>query len=84
MCLSYTRFKLLTKRTRKREFMVEMNLTMQWTEVLSLIAPYGPAARTGRPANPAQMILRIHLLQLFFGNSNPAMEEAMHYIPLYC
>jgi IS5 family transposase len=28
-------------------------------------------------------MLRIHLLQLFFGHSDPAMEEALHDIPLY-
>jgi IS5 family transposase len=28
-------------------------------------------------------MLRIHLLQQFFGHSDPAMEEALHDIPLY-
>jgi IS5 family transposase len=29
------------------------------------------------------VMLRIHLLQQFFGHSDPAMEEARHDIPLY-
>jgi len=28
-------------------------------------------------------MLRIHLLQQFFGHSDPAMEEALYDIPLY-
>jgi IS5 family transposase len=28
-------------------------------------------------------MLRIHMLQQFFGQSNPVMEEELHGIPLY-
>ena len=28
--------------------------------------------------------MRIHLLQQFFGHSDPAMKEALHDVPLYC
>jgi len=54
-----------------------------WSELLALIAPHAPAGKTGRPPFPAEVMLRIHLLQQFFGHSDPAMEEALHDIPLY-
>ena len=34
---------LSTKRTRKREFLDEMNLVIPWSELLDLIAPHAPA-----------------------------------------
>ncbi len=83
MSLATTGFELVTKRTRKREFLDEMNLVIPWTELLALIAPHAPTGKTGRPPFPTEVMLRIHLLQQFFGHSDPAMEEALHDIPLY-
>ena len=83
MSLAHTGFELVTKRTRKREVLDEMNLVIPWTELLALIAPHAPAGKTGRPPFPTEVMLRIHLLQQFFGHSDPAMEEALHDIPLY-
>ena len=83
MSLAHTGFELVTKRTRKREFLDEMNLVIPWSELLALIAPHAPAGKIGRPPFPAEVMLRIHLLQQFFGQSDPAMEEALHDIPLY-
>ena len=81
--LATTGFELVTKRTRKREFLDEMNLVIPWSQLLALITPHAPAGKTGRPPFATEMMLRIHLLQQFFGHSDPAMEEALHDIPLY-
>ena len=81
--LATTGFELVTKRTRKREFLDEMNLVIPWSQLLGLIAPYAPAGKTGRPPFATEVMLRIHLLQQFYGHSDPAMEEALHDIPLY-
>ena len=83
MSLASTGFELVTKRTRKREFLDEMNIVIPWSELLSLITPHAPAGKTGRPPFATEVMLRIHLLQQFFGHSDPAMEEALHDIPLY-
>jgi IS5 family transposase len=81
--LATTGFELVTKRTRKREFLDEMNLVIPWSQLLALIAPHAPAGKMGRPPFATEVMLRIHLLQQFFGHSDPAMEEALHDIPLY-
>ncbi len=81
--LATTGFELVTKRTRKREFLDEMNLVIPWPQLLALITPHAPAGKTGRPPFATEVMLRIHLLQQFFGHSDPAMEEALHDIPLY-
>ena len=81
--LATTGFELATKRTRKREFLDEMDRVIPWSQLLALIAPHAPAGKTGRPPFATEVMLRIHLLQQFFGHSDPAMEEALHDIPLY-
>ena len=44
-----TGFKLIAERTRKREFLDEMNLVVPWTELIALIEPHAPSGKTGRP-----------------------------------
>ena len=77
-------FELATKRTRKREFLDEMNLVVPWAELVALIEPHAPAGKTGRPPFPVLTMLRIHFLQQWFGLSDPAMEEALRDVPLSC
>jgi IS5 family transposase len=55
-----TGFELVTKRTRKREFLEEMNLVVPWTELTGLIQPFAPASKTGRPPFPIATMLCIH------------------------
>lgn len=69
---------LSKRRTRKAVFLYEMNLVVPWTELLSLIAPHAPRAKTGRPPFELETMLRIHfvhvwtrrLLQAFFVTIN--------------
>jgi transposase, IS5 family len=76
-------FELATKRTRKRVFLDEMDKVIPWPELLGLIAPHAPEGKTGRPPFATEVMLRIHLLQQFFGYSDPATEEALHDVALY-
>jgi transposase, IS5 family len=78
---------LLTKRTRKRVSLDEMRLVTPWTELVDLIRPFtasGTGVKDERPSFPVETMLRIHFLQQWFGLSDPAMEEALHGISLYC
>jgi IS5 family transposase len=77
-------FELATKRTRKREFLDEMNLAVPWSELVGLIQPHAPAGKTGRAPFAVETMLRIHFMQQWFGLSDPAMQEALHDVPLYC
>ena len=74
---------LSTKRTRKREFLDEMNRVVPWAALVELIGPHYPKGKTGRPPMGIETMLRIHFLQQWFGLSDPAMEEALHDVPLY-
>lgn len=75
--------KLNIKKTRKREFLDQMEHVVPWTELVALIAPYYPEGRTGRPPFSLQTMLRIHFMQQWFTLSDPAMEEAFFDTPLY-
>ena len=75
--LANTGFELVTKRTRKRDFLDEMNLVVPWAELIDLITPHAPAGKTGRPPFAVATMLRIHFMQQWFGLSDPAMEEAL-------
>jgi transposase, IS5 family len=44
--------------------------------LITLIEPHYPKSEGGRPAYPLMAMLRIHLMQNWFGYSDPAMEEA--------
>jgi IS5 family transposase len=72
-----------TKRTRKREFLDEMNRVMPWTELVALIAPFAPEGKQGRPPFATETMLRIHFMQQWFTLSDPAMEEALHEVALF-
>ena len=73
---------LSTKRTRKREFLEQMDRVVPWAELNELIAPYAPEGRRGRPPFSVSTMLRIHFMQQWFTLSDPAMEEALHDTPL--
>jgi IS5 family transposase len=74
---------LSTKKTRKREFLEEMERVVPWAALVQIVEPYYPKAKTGRPPFGIETMLRIHYLQQWFGLSDPAMEEALHDVPLY-
>ena len=80
MSLSESGFERKTKRTRKREFLDEMNLVVPWAELVSLIEPHAPQPGTkgGRPPFAVDTMLRIHFLQQWFNLSDLAMEEALY------
>ena len=83
MSLGERGFELKIKRTRKREFLDEMNLIVPWAELVGLIAPHAPTGKTGRPPFAVSTLLRIHFMQQWFGLSDPAMEEALYDVPMY-
>ena len=74
---------LSVKKTRKREFLDQMEHVVPWAALVELIAPFYPEGRTGRPPFSLATMLRIHFMQQWFSLSDPAMEEAFFDTPLY-
>ena len=66
------------KQTRKELFLIEMDQVVPWKGLVALIEPHYPKGEGGRPAYPLMAMLRVHLMQNWFGYSDPAMEEALY------
>ena len=66
------------KQTRKELFLIEMDRVVPWKGLITLIEPHYPKGDGGRPAYPLMAMLRVHLMQNWFGYSDPAMEEALY------
>lgn len=72
-----------TKRTRRREFLGEMESVVPWSDLVALVSPYMAEGKRGRPPFPVEPMLRIHFMQQWFNLSDPAMEDALHDVPLF-
>ena len=68
------------KRTRREEFLAEMETVVPWSALEGLIEPHYPKAGNGRRPYPLATMLRIHLMQNWFGFSDLGMEEALYEI----
>lgn len=68
------------KKTRREIFLEEMEQVVPWEKLLKIIEPQYPVAGRGRQPYPLQTMLRVHLMQNWFGLSDPAMEEALYEI----
>ena len=66
------------KQTRREKFLAEMEEVVPWKALLSVIEPVYPKAGNGRRPYALKTMLRIHLMQNWFGYSDPAMEEALY------
>ena len=61
------------KQTRRERFLIEMDQVVPWKGLIALIEPHYPKGEGGRPAYPLLAMLRVHLMQNWFGYSDPAM-----------
>ena len=70
------------KQTRRERFLIEMDQVVPWQALMALIEPYYPRGEGGRPTYPLAAMLRVHLMQNWFGYSDPAMEEALYEVTI--
>jgi hypothetical protein len=60
------------KKTRREVFLEEMEQGVPWKSLLNLIEPCYPIAGRGRHPYPLETMLRVHLMQNWFGLTDPA------------
>ncbi|MFI8384938.1 transposase [Pseudomonas sp. NPDC079086] len=65
------------KQTRRERFLIEMDQVVPWDGFIAWIEPHCPKGEGGRQAYPLMAMLRVHLMQNWFGYSYPAMEESL-------
>lgn len=66
------------KRTRRAEFLAQMEVVVPWRELCAEIEPFYPKAGGGRPPVGLERMLRMYFLQQWFNLSDPAVEEALY------
>ena len=66
------------KRTKREEFLEIMDEIIPWDEWVSIIEPYYPKGKRGRPPKGIERMLRMYLLQIWFNLSDPATEDAIY------
>lgn len=71
-------FEKHSKRTRRAEFLSQMNVVVPWHELCTEIEPFYPKAGNGRPPVGLERMLRMYFLQAWFNLSDPAVEEALY------
>src|SRR3990167_265233 len=72
-------FEKYKKKTRKEQFLDEMEKIIPWQELTAAIEPFYPKPEgAGRRPVGIERMLRIHFIQHWFNLSDPAAEEALY------
>jgi len=66
------------KRTKREDFLSEMDAVVPWARLEALISPHYAKPRKGRPQMPLSVMLRIYFLQQWYSLSDPGAEEALY------
>jgi transposase, IS5 family len=75
-------FERYRKKTRREQFLEEMDQVVPWAEVEGLVRPHYPKGENGRPPVGLSVMLRVYFLQQWFNLSDPAAEEALYDSPV--
>lgn len=68
------------KKTRREQFLAEMDQVVPWARLHGLIEPHYPKGSPagGRPPLPLERMFRIYCLQQWYNLSDPGAEEALY------
>ena len=77
--LTDSSFEKYRKKTRKEQFLEEMETIIPWQQLTEAIEPFYPNPQgAGRRPIGIERMLRIHFLQHWFNLSDPAVEESLY------
>lgn len=72
-------FDKYAKKTRRAQFLEDMDQVVPWDELVKVIEPFYPKGEgRGRPPFGIERMLRIHFLQHWFNLSDPGVEDALY------
>ena len=71
-------FEQKKRKTRRELFLERLDALMPWEELEARIEPHYPKAGRGRRPYPLAVMLRIHVVQLCYNLSDPAMEDLLY------
>jgi IS5 family transposase len=66
------------RKTKREEFLAMMDKIIPWSEWISLIEPFYPPGRRGRPTRGIETMLRMYFLQIWFNLSDEMTEDSIY------
>ena len=66
------------KKTKREEFLEMMDDIIPWDEWITIIMPFYPSGKRGRPTRGIETMLRMYLLQNWFNLSDEGIEDAIY------
>ena len=63
--------------TRREKFLADMERVVPWCELEAAIAPHYPKGQRGRPPIGLERMLRVYLVQQWYGLSDEGVEDAI-------
>jgi len=77
-----TGFETYGRKSKREQFLDEMEQVVPWAELQALIEPHYPRGENGRPPVGVSIMLRVYFLQQWFNLSDPGAEEALYESPV--
>ena len=66
------------KLTRRERFLGEMDQAVPWVRLVTLIEPFYPAGKRGRPPLGIERMLRVYFLQQWYALGDAALEDTLY------
>lgn len=76
--LSDQEYQCRRKKTAREEFLTTMDSIVPWEEWTTIIRPYYPNGKRGRPPIGIETMLRMYFLQVWFSLSDVGVEDAIY------
>jgi IS5 family transposase len=73
-----TSFEKYGRKSKREQFLDQMNEVVPWSRLLSLVEPHYPKAGNGRRPVGLEIMLRAYFVQQWFNLSDPGMEDALY------
>jgi transposase, IS5 family len=77
-----TGFEKYGRKSKREQFLDEMERIVPWAELQALVEPYYPKGENGRPPVGLSIMLCVYFLQQWFNLSDPGAEEALYESPV--
>jgi IS5 family transposase len=73
-------YEIKKRKTRREVFLEKLEQLLPWKQLEGSVAKHYARGGVGRPPYPLSSMLRVHVMQLVYNLSDPAMEDALYEI----
>ncbi|WP_188149383.1 transposase, partial [Teredinibacter waterburyi] len=80
LTFSEAEYTIKKRKTRREKFLERMEGLIPWAKLEQQLAKKYSKGRVGRKPYPLNVMLRVHIMQLLYNLSDPAMEDTLYEI----